>query len=89
MCNSVPNGKHTALRFPIVWQSRFFGFCGRRETGELSKVNITQRFKNCFMLSVRISSLDALGEFGEHERSVRVARGAAESNSFMSALQTS
>lgn len=31
------------------------------------------------------------GKFGKHERSVRVARGAAESNSsqFLSALQTS
>ena len=34
--------------------------------------------------------MDALGKFGEHEKSVRVARGAAESNSsFLSALQTS
>ena len=34
--------------------------------------------------------MDARGRFGEHERSVRVARGAAESNSsFLSALQTS
>ena len=34
--------------------------------------------------------MDARGKFGEHERSVRVARGAAESNSsFLSALQTS
>ena len=33
--------------------------------------------------------MDARGKFGEHERSVRVARGAAESNSsFLSALQT-
>ena len=46
--------------------------------------------KNLFMLSVRISSYDARGKFGEHERCVRVARGAAESNSsFLSALQTS
>ena len=31
--------------------------------------------------------MDAQGKFGEHERSVRVARGAAESNSsFLSAL---
>ena len=45
--------------------------------------------KNWFMLSVRIVT-DARGKFGEHERSVRVARGAAESNSsFLSALQTS
>ena len=34
--------------------------------------------------------MDARGKFGEHERSVRVARGIAESNSsFLSALQTS
>ena len=34
--------------------------------------------------------MDALGKFGEHERSVRVAPGAAESNSgCLSALQTS
>ena len=34
--------------------------------------------------------MDARGKFGEHERSARVARGAAESNySFLSALQTS
>ena len=34
--------------------------------------------------------MDVRGKFGEHERSVRVARGAAESNSsFLSALQTS
>ena len=47
------------------------------------------------MLSVRISSyeMDALGKFGEHERSVRVARGAterSESNyNFLGVLQTS
>ena len=34
--------------------------------------------------------MDARGKFGEHGRCVRVARGAAESNSsFLSALQTS
>ena len=34
--------------------------------------------------------MDARGKFGEQERSVRAARGAAESNSsFLSALQTS
>ena len=38
-------------------------------------------FKNWFMLSVRISSYGCTREGGEHERSVRVARGAAESNS--------
>ena len=34
--------------------------------------------------------MDALGKFGEHERYIRIARGATESNSsFLSALQTS
>ena len=34
--------------------------------------------------------MDARGKFGEHKKYVRVARGAAESNStFLSALQTS
>jgi len=34
--------------------------------------------------------MDARGKFGEHERRVRYARGAAESNSsLLSALQTS
>ena len=33
--------------------------------------------------------MDARGKFEEHEKSVRVARGVAESNSsFLSALQT-
>ena len=41
-------------------------------------------------LSVRSSRYEACGKFGEHERCVRVARGAAESNCiFLSALQTS
>ena len=43
---------------------------------------------SCF--SVRISSYDARGKFGEHERNASVAGGAAESNaSFLRALQTS
>ena len=34
--------------------------------------------------------MDARGKFGEHEKCIRVARGAAKSNSsFLSALQTS
>ena len=34
--------------------------------------------------------MDARGKFGKHEKTARVARGAAESNSsFLSALQTS
>ena len=48
------------------------------------------KFKNLFMLSVRISSYGCTGKFGGQEKCVRVARGAAESNSsFLSALQTS
>ena len=45
---------------------------------------------NWFMLQRTLSSYGAHGKFGEHERSVRVARGVAEGNSsFLSALQTS
>ena len=41
-------------------------------------------------VSVRMSRYWACGRFGEHERGVRVARGAAECNSsLLSALQTS
>ena len=48
------------------------------------------KIKNLFMLSVCISSYGCTREFGEHEKCVRVAWGAAESNSsFLSALQTS
>ena len=46
------------------------------------------RIGSCLACVYRV--MDARGKFGEHERSVRVARGAAESNSsFLSALQTS
>ena len=42
---------------------------------------------NWFMLSGVYRVMDARGKFGEHERSVRVARGVAEStSSFLSAL---
>ena len=51
---------------------------------------LTFLIKNLFMLSVRISSSGARRKFVDHEKCVRVARGAAESNSsFLSALQTS
>ena len=49
-------------------------------------------FKNWFMLlsACVYRVMDACRRFGEHERSVRVARGAAKSNSsFLGALQTS
>ena len=46
------------------------------------------RIGSCLACVYRV--MDACRKFGEHERSVRVARGAAESNSsFLSALQTS
>ena len=46
--------------------------------------------KNLLIVSVRISSSGSRRKFGDHEKCVRVARGAAESNSsFLSALQTS
>ena len=46
------------------------------------------RIGSCLACVYRV--VDARGKFGENERSVRVARGAAESNSsFLSALQTS
>ena len=46
------------------------------------------RIGSCLACVYRV--INARGKFGEHERSVRVARGAAESNScFLSALQTS
>ena len=44
----------------------------------------------CSCLTCVYRVMDARGKFGEHEKCVRVARGAAESNSsFLSALQTS
>ena len=46
------------------------------------------RIGSCLACVYRV--MNARGKFGEHERSVRVARGTAESNSsFLSALQTS
>ena len=46
------------------------------------------RIGSCLACVYRV--MDACGKFGEYERSVRVARGVAESNSsFLSALQTS
>jgi len=49
---------------------------------------VQYRIDSCLACAYRV--IDARGKFGEHERNVRVARGAAESNSsFLSALQTS
>ena len=61
---------------------------------------VFEAFRNIltFLLCLRIGSclacvyriMDARGKFGEHERSVRVARGVAENNSsFLSVLQVS
>ena len=48
------------------------------------------KVKNLFMLSVRISSYGCTREVWRARKCVRVARGAAESNSsFLNALQTS
>ena len=49
-----------------------------------------RKLRICSCLACVYRVMDARGKFGEQERSVRVARGAAESNSsFLSALQTS
>ena len=56
----------------------------------LSLLKRPSTINNWFMLQRALSSYGARGKFGEHERSVRVARGVAEGNSsFLSALQTS
>ena len=54
----------------------------------LAPLAIYLRIGSCLACVYRV--MDARGKFGEHERSVRVARGAAKRNSgFLSALQTS
>ena len=51
---------------------------------------VIRHFRICSSLACVYRVMDAHGKFGEHEKCVRVARGAAESNpSFLSALQTS
>ena len=78
---------------------------GRPAVRELYERSIYERtimsersIEGCAISNLRICSclacvyrvVDARGKFGEHEKCVRVARGAAESNSsFLSALQTS
>ena len=58
-------------------------------------IPISNRSGNCYLricscLACVYRVMDARGKFGEHEKCVRVTRGAAESNSsFLSALQTS
>ena len=52
------------------------------------KIDINSRIGSCLACIYRV--MDTRRKFGEHERSVRVARGAADSNSsFLSALQIS
>ena len=46
-------------------------------------------FEKWSMLNVHLLSYDACGKFGEHERSVLVARGEAECFSSLSALSAS
>ena len=56
----------------------------------LAKSHFPHSLKICSCLTYVYRVMDAHGKFGEHEKWVRVARGAAESNSsFLSALQTS
>ena len=51
---------------------------------------VIRHLRICSSLACVYRVMDARGKFGEHEKCVRVARGAAESNcSFLSALQTS
>ena len=51
---------------------------------------VIRHLRICSSLACVCRVMDARGKFGEHEKCVRVARGAAESNSsFLSALQTS
>ena len=49
-----------------------------------------ENLRICSCLACVHRVMDARGKFGEHEKCVKVARGAAESSSsFLSALQTS
>ena len=66
----------------------FINFQGSLKESVYSGHPVYLRIGSCLACVYRV--MDARGKFGEHERSVRVARGAAESNSsFLSALQTS
>ena len=77
----VINDHVPGVRF--VWSPRMItNWIGRHE------VLLSSTISSC--VSVSMSRYWARGKFGEHERGVRVARGAAESNSsLLSALQTS
>ena len=57
---------------------------------KFSKLSFAEKLRICSCLACVYQVMDAREKFGEHEKCVRVARGAAESNSsFLSALQTS
>ena len=87
---------HTQARLPqvshYIWHTQ--------KTHMLSEIDFNTRtlfgtkricqLRICSCLAYVYRVMDALGMFGEHENCVRLARGAAESNtSFWSALQTS
>ena len=53
-------------------------------------IEIAVNLRICSCLACVYRVMDARGKFGEHEKCVRVARGATEGNySFLSALQSS
>ena len=57
---------------------------------KFSKLSFAEKLRICSWLACVYRVMDACGKFGEYEKCVRLARGAAESNSsFFSALQTS
>ena len=87
VCPSLPLSKEAV--FQEMTPSRPMEFSVSIVSKHLCRP-LTFLIKNLFMVSVRISSSGSSRKFGDHEKCVRVARGAAESNSsFLSALQTS
>ena len=48
---------------------------------KFSKLSFAEKLRICSCLACVYQVMDARGKFGEHEKCVRVARGAAESNS--------
>ena len=87
VCPSLPLSKEAL--FQKMTPSRLMEFSVSIVSKHLCRP-LTFLIKNLFMVSVRISSSGSRRKFEDHEKCVRVARGAAESNSsFLSALQTS
>ena len=83
----MPLQAWTDLYFPAEkWSFFWFGRSIRMDLRD--RFDQALRIGSCLACVYRV--MDARGKFGEHERSARVARGAAESNfNFLSALQTS